>query len=106
MIVTIHQPNATILNLFDRIVLMSEGNTIYNGCPGKIADFYGVWNFKMSKFVNPADKLINIASAPWSELTSKPSFADLTKAVEKTKPPQWEYTKIEFNSYREISYFG
>ena len=60
----------------------------------------------MSKFVNPADKLINIASAPWSELTAKPSIEDLTKAVKAKGPPEWEYTKIEFNNYREISYFG
>jgi len=36
----------------------------------------------MPKFANPADKLSNIASEPWSELkTSKPTIIEISEKV-------------------------
>jgi ABC-type multidrug transport system ATPase subunit len=33
VLATIHQPSAELLFLFDRVILLSEGYTIYNGRP-------------------------------------------------------------------------
>ena len=33
---TIHQPAAEILLKFDRVILLAEGQTIYNGPPGTV----------------------------------------------------------------------
>jgi ABC-type multidrug transport system ATPase subunit len=33
VLATIHQPSAKLLFLFDRVILLSEGYTIYNGRP-------------------------------------------------------------------------
>lgn len=54
--------------MFDRIILLSEGHTIYNGPPDKVAEHFKKWGLIMPVFANPADKLINIATAPWLEL--------------------------------------
>lgn len=54
--------------MFDRVILLSEGHTIYNGPPEKVEQHFKQWGFVMPVFANPADKLINIATAPWLEL--------------------------------------
>lgn len=79
---TIHQPSSDLFYTFDRIILLSEGFTIYNGPPSGVENFYSTWGFKMPRFANPADKLSNIAAEPWSELSEgKPTTVDLAEAV-------------------------
>ena len=59
---TIHQPSAQILSRFDRIVLLSEGYTIFSGAPKEVTSYFQKFGLRMTKFCNPADKLIAIAS--------------------------------------------
>lgn len=67
--------------MFDRIILLSEGHTIYNGPPDKVEKHFKKWGLVMPVFSNPADKLINIATAPWLELKLKPKFNEIEKAT-------------------------
>lgn len=53
---------------FDKVIMLSEGFTIFNGPPSEIEGFFSEWGFKMPTYANPADKLSNIASEPWYEL--------------------------------------
>lgn len=64
IIATIHQPSNQILQKFDRIIMLSEGYTIYNGAPKDIKVYFEQFGLKMSKFTNPADKMTLIASVP------------------------------------------
>jgi len=61
---TIHQPSAKIFHLFDRVILLSEGYTIYNGPPAGVKDYFSSFGLQMSRYVNPADKLSIIAASP------------------------------------------
>ena len=65
---TIHQPAADVFFKFDRIILLSEGYTIYNGPPKYVKDYFTQFGLKMGRFSNPADKLSNIAAEPKSVL--------------------------------------
>jgi ABC-type multidrug transport system ATPase subunit len=40
ILVTIHLPSAEILNTFDRVLILTEGKTIYNGPTNKIEEFF------------------------------------------------------------------
>lgn len=40
VLATIHQPSADLLFLFDRIILLSEGFTIFNGPPSDVEKFF------------------------------------------------------------------
>ena len=40
IILTIHQPSSEIFMLFDKIILLSDGNTLYDGCPKEVFAFY------------------------------------------------------------------
>lgn len=54
--------------MFDRIICLSEGYVIYDGTPAGVINHFAKFGFAMSTYANPADKIINIASKPWSEL--------------------------------------
>jgi len=64
VLATIHQPSSDLLYCFDRVILLSEGFTVYNGSPGEIRSFFKPYGLVMQKFANPADKLSTIAAAP------------------------------------------
>jgi len=67
--------------MFDRVILLSEGYTIFNSKPSLVKDHFRQFGLKMSKFANPADKMSNIAAQPWSELREGITLADLVAAV-------------------------
>lgn len=58
---TIHQPNSEIFQLFDRLILLVEGNLIYQGNGEAAVDYFGR-NFELNcpQFANPADYFMSI----------------------------------------------
>jgi ABC-type multidrug transport system ATPase subunit len=76
---TIHQPSAQILFKFDRVILLSEGHTVYSGPPQNIKSYFEQYGLKMSKFCNPADKLSLIASVPRKVLGPDASILQLSE---------------------------
>lgn len=59
------------------MILLSEGYTVYNDSPTKVANFFIPYGLKMPRFANPADKLIIIACAPQSILNKHTSVVQL-----------------------------
>ena len=62
IIVTIHQPRSEIWGLFDRLVLLSEGSTIYSGFTEDCVPYFRERGFGLPPFVNPAEHLIDLAA--------------------------------------------
>jgi len=62
VVISIHAPRSEIWDLFDRVILLSRGATLYSG-PAKAAVSYfqahGHW---LPPFVNPAEYLIDLAA--------------------------------------------
>ena len=65
VIATIHMPSSETFLLFDKVMLLSEGNCIYHGGVPEIPAYFAR-NFKaqMKAFTNPCDFMINIAHNP------------------------------------------
>lgn len=61
---TIHSPSAEIFNLFDRIIILSDGYTFYNDTPLNASKYLQNLGIKFGKYVNPADWLIKLANDP------------------------------------------
>ena len=57
--------------MFDRVIVLSEGYTIYNGPPQMVKEYFDKYGLVMSRYSNPADKLSIIASEPYRVLQSK-----------------------------------
>ena len=64
ILATIHQPSSELFMLFDRVIVLSEGHTIYNGPPQDVKSYFEAYGLKMNLYSNPADKLSIIASMP------------------------------------------
>jgi ABC-type multidrug transport system ATPase subunit len=45
VICTIHSPNTEVLNLFDKVLILSDGNLVYDGKPGGIERRLNVLDF-------------------------------------------------------------
>jgi ABC-type multidrug transport system ATPase subunit len=50
--------------LFDKITLLSDGNTLYDGSPKEVFSFYNKLDLTIEKYVNPSDELLKLANNP------------------------------------------
>jgi len=60
IVFTIHQPRSNIVSLFDKLVLLSEGDLIYSGDMIKCNEFFGKHGYQCPLGYNIADYLIDI----------------------------------------------
>lgn len=51
---TIHQPQAKIFNLFDKLVLLNRGSLVYMGQADKALDFFAKLGYPCPPYENPA----------------------------------------------------
>jgi ABC-type multidrug transport system ATPase subunit/ABC-type multidrug transport system permease subunit len=51
IISTIHSPSEKILRLFDKIIILCEGNLVFDGPPDKIEGYLSSLDFKSTKYV-------------------------------------------------------
>ena len=115
VIISIHAPRSEIWSLFDRIVLLSTGATLYSGpANGAVSHFKGVGHI-MPSFVNPAEFLVDLAAidtrsaeAEQSSLASLETFKSAWKAKEssnlslenKIKTPSLERSQVYHVEFR------
>lgn len=52
---TIHQPRSTIYELFDQLMILSHGHTVYFGAAHTAVDYFAAAGFTCGQFINPAD---------------------------------------------------
>ncbi|CAG9314061.1 unnamed protein product [Blepharisma stoltei] len=60
IITTIHQPSSGVFNKFDRLVLMSEGNIVYQGQQSESRKYFAGLGYKCPKLMNPADYFMRL----------------------------------------------
>ncbi|URD87919.1 ABC transporter G family member [Musa troglodytarum] len=63
VVTTIHQPSSRLYRMFDKLVLLSEGNAIYYGPAAAAVDYFASVGFPAPiDGVNPADFLLDLAN--------------------------------------------
>jgi ATP-binding cassette, subfamily G (WHITE), eye pigment precursor transporter len=62
IIATIHQPNSETFDLFDQLMLMADGKTIYLNDAIKSVDYFSKIGYACPSQSNPADYFMNIIS--------------------------------------------
>lgn len=58
VVATIHQPSSEVFALFDRLELLADGATIYQGKATKVVDYFAGCGYECPMFMNPADYFI------------------------------------------------
>lgn len=62
IIITIHQPRSEIWGLFDRLILLSGGSSLYSGTVQQCLPYFAGLGFPLPPFVNPAEHLVDLAA--------------------------------------------
>lgn len=62
VISTIHQPSSQIFSQFDRLLLLSKGETVYFGKAEKAVNFFERMGFPVPKNFNPPDHYMSVLS--------------------------------------------
>eukprot|EP01120_Amphizonella_sp_Union-15-10_P001712 TRINITY_DN11859_c0_g1_i2.p1 TRINITY_DN11859_c0_g1~~TRINITY_DN11859_c0_g1_i2.p1 ORF type:complete len:633 (+),score=88.25 TRINITY_DN11859_c0_g1_i2:70-1968(+) len=60
IVCTIHQPRSTIFELFDRLMILSNGWVVYFGSSKDAIDYFGALYLRIKPQVNPADFLLDV----------------------------------------------
>lgn len=58
----IHQPRSSIFTMFDRLLLLSEGRTMYEGKASEASAYFDSQGFPCPKLFNPSDFFLDILS--------------------------------------------
>ena len=66
VIASIHQPSTATFELFDRLLLLSDGQTCYNGDLQSIKPYFETIGNSVPLYVNPAEYLLDLTSADFS----------------------------------------
>ena len=55
VVATIHQPSSDIFNLFDDLLLLSEGKVVYYGSAKDSIEYFSQLGYKCPQYMNPSD---------------------------------------------------
>ncbi|KAF2136251.1 uncharacterized protein K452DRAFT_322531 [Aplosporella prunicola CBS 121167] len=73
VIASIHQPSTATFELFDKLLLLSQGKTIYNGPVSAVQNYFAEMGHQMPLYMNPAEFLIDLVN---TDFTQDQSAAD------------------------------
>ncbi|XP_074310141.1 ABC transporter G family member 9-like [Silene latifolia] len=62
VVMTIHQPSSRLFYMFHKVMLLSEGNTLYFGSGAKVMDYFESVGYAPFVAMNPADFLLDLAN--------------------------------------------
>ncbi|KAJ1933413.1 hypothetical protein GGF37_006738, partial [Kickxella alabastrina] len=89
-IMTIHQPSARIFNIFDKVILLSQGRIVYFGPTSSAIDYFANIGFQCPMHENPADYFVDLMTLDYrSDEALASSKEQVNHLVEKFE----EYTR-------------
>lgn len=62
ILTTIHQPSSRMFHMFDKLIILSEGHTLYSGQANEAMHHFGSLGFVPQLAMNPADFLLDLAT--------------------------------------------
>ncbi|PSN75283.1 ATP-binding cassette transporter-like protein [Corynespora cassiicola Philippines] len=71
VLASIHQPSTTTFELFDKLLLLSRGKTVYNGAINGIKDYFEGLGYSMPLYMNPAEFIIQLVNTDFTRNQSK-----------------------------------
>lgn len=94
IIFTIHQPRSNIVSLFDKLLLLSDGDLIYSGQMGDCSKYFSTIGFSCPIGYNIADYLIDITNERYESNfgeNGEPHNTDLDPSLETSEVSEWQH---------------
>jgi ABC-type multidrug transport system permease subunit len=66
VVASVHQPSTSTFNLFDRLLLLSQGHTVYNGTVHNLSNYFNRQGYQMPHYINPAEFVLQIVSTDFA----------------------------------------
>ena len=77
VIATIHQPGSDAFKLFDKLILMQDGNIVYQGLASESSAYFRSMGIKISTFANPADVFMRSLAVRYPKKPEDQALIDL-----------------------------
>lgn len=65
VVTSVHQPSSRVFQMFDTVLVLSEGRCIYFGKGSEAMNYFDSIDFRPSFPMNPADFLLDLANGVW-----------------------------------------
>ncbi|KAL3693667.1 hypothetical protein R1sor_007318 [Riccia sorocarpa] len=100
IVTTIHQPSSRMYYMFDKLILLSEGQPLYFGPARDAVDYFASLHFEPLLPMNPADFLIDLATGITSDMTVPPELTKknlLSDHSPRTEPDSQQKTETKID---------
>ncbi|GME23629.1 ABC transporter protein [Neofusicoccum parvum] len=71
IIASIHQPSTATFDLFDKLMLLSQGRTVYNGSITEVNQYFTGLGYPIPMYTNPAEFIIDLVNTDFARDRSK-----------------------------------
>ncbi|PVU98739.1 hypothetical protein BB559_001311 [Furculomyces boomerangus] len=100
VITVIHQPSSDIFNLFDDVVLLSQGKTVYFGPQDQIVPYFSKIGYKCPNYTNPADFMFtDVLNESGKDISPRTSKLEFQKELSQRLSEEWNKSELA-NSLR------
>lgn len=83
VITTIHQPSSRLYHMFNRVILLSEGNPIYYGKASEAINYFSSIGYPPALAMNPADFMLDLANGVTSDI--RPVYSSSEQAESQSR---------------------
>ena len=90
IIMTIHQPRSEIWGLFDGLLLLSEGHSIYSGPASTSLTYFERLGNEIPQFVNPAEFVVDLAAVD----TRRPELESISRTRVQRLKNAWQTSSL------------
>jgi len=66
VVASIHQPATSTFGLFDQLLLLSQGRTVYNGSIHGVGNYFERQGYPMPQYINPAEFVLGLISTDFA----------------------------------------
>jgi energy-coupling factor transporter ATP-binding protein EcfA2/ABC-type multidrug transport system permease subunit len=75
VVASIHQPSAATFQLFDKLLLLAQGQTCYFGPVSKVASYFSSLGFPVPKLMNPSEHILDLTNTDFDSEDNKDNTA-------------------------------
>ncbi|XWS55740.1 hypothetical protein CRYUN_Cryun09bG0026500 [Craigia yunnanensis] len=88
VIMSIHQPSYRILDLLDRLLFLSQGQTLYSGSPANLSEFFSDFGHPIPENENPAEYAFDFIRELEETPSESHNLAEFNKLWQAVKNPR------------------